>query len=132
MHVDVENLPPFVEAVFRHRLVRPGDAGAADHDVDAAEGIERLLGRRGHVALAADIQRHRKVSLAGKRSDRLLPGRLVAIPERNPRTALRHSLGGRQADTRRSAGDHRKPPLEIDPVHVRPSVLFRDHRVDGR
>src|SRR5690606_19410464 len=112
-------------AVVRDGPVGSGDAGAADQDVDGAEGGNRPLGGCRDLGLHRHVQLRREMTLSRQTSHRGIRRLGHAIPHRHARAARGQALRGGEADAGRAARHDGKPPLQIDPVHCLPP-LFRE------
>src|SRR5882724_11414064 len=116
VEIDAQDLAPFLEVGFPHRLVDSGDTGVVDEDVDLAEcrqrGVSRFLnrGRIRHV----DLERR---DAAADFLGCLFGERLVMIPDRDPGTGGDEALGDGAPKTLGAAGDDGTAAVQIDLVH---------------
>ena len=102
--------------VFPGLVVRTGDAGVGDEDVDAAE--RRRGRRRGRFDL-----RHRKRPPPRQTRPRVeLSGGLralvdVEVPQRDTRAGVEEALGNRQSESLRRSGDDGTLAFEVVIIH---------------
>src|SRR5205085_4373693 len=101
--VDVDDLPPGVDRIFRDRQVWTGDAGAGNENVDRTEQAFALGDRGSDGDRIADVDLLRDCigDLPGRRLG--LPA--VDVPQRHLGARFHETLGNREADTARATGD---------------------------
>ena len=118
--IDVEHLLPGVDRILPDLLLRPGDAGICDEDVDAAERLDRgarggFDGGRTRMSTTASVRRVHPSKLASDRLDE----RAIAIPERHDGARGEQALGNGSADALPATGHDGAPAAQIDPIHRR-------------